>query len=74
VIGWLKPKTVPKYYVDVSERTIWTWIKEENLRHIKVRGTVLIKKIWIDEFLERHEVSSRNELEGIVDEVMEGLK
>jgi excisionase family DNA binding protein len=71
--GWLKPKPAAEY-ADVGERTLRTWLKEETLRSSRVRGTVLIKTQWLDEFLERHEVSSRNELEGIVDEVMRGLE
>ena len=39
----------------------------------RIRGKRLIKKEWLDEFLEQHEVSSRNELEGIVDEVCKDI-
>jgi len=64
---WLTKKTAGRY-ADVSPRTIHTWIAELGLRHSKIRGTVLIKKAWLDEFLESHEEASK--LDQIVDEVM----
>jgi hypothetical protein len=45
-------------------------LKEEGLRSSKVRGTILIRIGWLDEFLEQYEVGIRNELDGIVDEVV----
>jgi excisionase family DNA binding protein len=73
VKGWLKPKAAAEY-CDIGERTLRTWLKEDGLRFSKIRGTTLIKISWLDRFLSEREISRNNELEGIVDEVMEGLK
>ena len=69
MIGWLDIPTAASW-ICTSKRTIETWIRKEGLRVSRVRGKRLIKKEWLDEFLEQHEVSSKNELECIVDEVV----
>lgn len=66
--GWLKPKAAAVYY-DVGERTMRTWLKEEGLRSSRVRGPILIKVEWIDEFLQQHELDSGDKVEGIVKQV-----
>ena len=43
-------------YCCTSKRTIEMWIKEEGLRISRIRGKRLIKRTWLDEFLEVHEV------------------
>ena len=70
---WFDIPSASIEYVSASKRTFETWIKYEGLRYVKVRGKRLIKREWIDEFLERHEVSNRNELESIVNEVMKDI-
>ncbi len=70
--GWLKPKTAAEY-ADVSERTLWTWLKEDGLQSSKIRGTTLIKIQWVDEFLERHELDHGNEVDRIVSDVFKEL-
>lgn len=48
--GWARIKTIAAY-VGVSERTVRSWLKQ-GLRHSRVKGTVLIKFAWADEFIE----------------------
>ena len=47
--GWLRPKHGAEY-ADVGERTYRTWFKK-GLRSIRVKGVVLTKIEWIDEYL-----------------------
>ena len=69
--GWAKVKGAAKY-AGVSERTFRGWLKD-GLRHIRLTsGTILIPYAWIDEYLMGFEVS-RNQVDDIVDEVMQGL-
>ena len=70
--GWLRPKAAAEY-CNVGERTLRTWLKDEGLRSSRVRGSILIKISWIDDFIEKNEVGHRNELEGIVDEVCKDI-
>jgi hypothetical protein len=46
------------------------WIKEEGLRISRVRGKRLIKREWLDEFLEKHESDHGNVVDMVVNEVM----
>ena len=69
--GWLRPKHGAEY-ADVGERTYHTWFKK-GLRSIRVKGVVLSKTDWIDEFLEKHEVDHGNDVDRIVDEVCKEL-
>ena len=66
--GWLKPKAAAMY-CDIGERTMRTWLKEEGLRSARVRGSILIKVEWLDEFLEQHELTNGNEVDRIVSDV-----
>ena len=61
--GWGKVKPASKY-AGVSERTMrGDWFKA-GLRHVRLStGTVLIKYVWIDEFLERFEVAAGTDAE-----------
>jgi len=70
--GWLKPKSAAEY-CDIGERTLRTWLKEEGLRSVRVRGSVLIKVEWMDEFLEKHESDPGLEVDRIVSDVCEEL-
>jgi excisionase family DNA binding protein len=65
--GWFTKKSASQY-ADVSKRTVHAWIHELGLRHSKVKGTVLIKKSWLDEFLESFE--DKGKVDRIVDEVL----
>jgi len=54
--NWLKIKEACDY-VDISERTFRDWMKD-GLRFSRLRsGTILIKKAWIDEYLESFEAT-----------------
>jgi excisionase family DNA binding protein len=71
--GWLKPKAAAEY-CDIGERTLRTWLKEDGLRSSKIRGTVLIKKSWIDKFLEAHEATNNGkEVDHIVCETLKEM-
>jgi excisionase family DNA binding protein len=71
--GWLKPKAAAAY-CDIGERTLRKWLKEDGLRSSRIGGTILIKILWLDEFLSQREVKRNNELETIVDGVMRDLQ
>jgi hypothetical protein len=50
------------------------WIKDEGLRYCRVRGKRLIKREWLDEFLEsREETNLGEKIEGIVNELAKDL-
>jgi len=50
-MGWVKITNAAKY-AGVSRRTIWTWLKE-GLRYSRLPSNlILIKREWIDEFIE----------------------
>lgn len=73
MIGWFKPKSAAAY-AGIGERTLRTWLKEEGLRSSKVRGTVLIKQQWLDEFLEAHEqTNGDDQISQVVNEVIADL-
>jgi len=69
--GWAKVSAAAKY-AGVSPRTLEDWLKEGLLRFTKLpTGTRLIKYQWIDDALERFEVSPKeNPLTRLVDSVM----
>ena len=70
--GWFDLSRASDYCC-TSKRTIETWLKQEGLRHSRVRGKRLIKRQWIDDFLEQHESSSGKRVDQIVDSVMKDL-
>ena len=72
MIGWLDIAALSKYCC-TSPRTIETWIKERGLRYSKVRGKRLIKREWLDEFLEKHEAGNGSEIDQIVSDVCKEL-
>ncbi len=71
VQGWAKIRAAAKY-AGVSPRTLEDWLKEGLLRFAKLpTGTRLIKYQWIDEALERFEVSPKeNPVARLVEDVM----
>ena len=54
MIGWFDITSASPYCC-TGKRTIETWIKEKGLRVSRVRGKRLIKREWLDQFLEDHE-------------------
>ena len=71
--GRFKIKTAANY-ADMSERTLRGWLKK-GLRHSRLpSGTVLIKKEWLDEFLERYESDQGEDLDRIVNEILREMK
>ena len=73
MIGWLDISALSKYCC-TSPRTIETWIKERGLRYSRVRGKRLVKREWLDEFLEAHEADSGNNVDRIVSDICKELK
>ena len=66
-MSWLKPKAAAEF-AGISERTIRDWLKN-GLRHSRLpSGSILIQRIWLDEFLQAFEVSDRE-----VDTIVEGV-
>ena len=60
-------------YADVGERTYRDWFKK-GLRSVRVKGIVLTKVEWIDEFLEAHEKMKHDDrVDSIVNEIMEKI-
>ncbi len=54
--------------VDVSERTVWSWLSQ-GLPHARVNGTTLIRFADLDEWLSRHRVE-RDKVRDIVDSIV----
>jgi excisionase family DNA binding protein len=74
MIGWLDISALSEYCC-TSPRTIEMWIKERGLRYSRVRGKRLIKREWLDQFLESHEASKNNEqVDSIVTEILENMR
>ena len=73
--GWYDIPSIPKYYCKkVSKRTVETWIREEGLRFVKIRGKRFVKKEWLDNFLEAHERTNNDDnVSKIIDEVLADL-
>jgi len=66
--GWAKIKP-GAYHAGVSERTFRSWLKI-GLRHVRLpSGTILIKYVWVDEFLEGFEDTMEKEVDRIVNSV-----
>lgn len=72
MVGWFDIAATSEYCC-TGKRTIEIWIKEKDLRIARIRGKRLIKKEWLDEFLEQHEVKKNNEIDTIVNEVMKDI-
>jgi len=71
--GWLRLKQAAKY-CNISERLLHDWLKG-GLRSAKVRGCLLIKVDWLDEFIQKFEVQDNKgkDVDEIVNEVMKGF-
>ena len=68
MLGWCKAKNAAKY-ADVSERTIREWLKE-GLKHSRLpSGTIRIRYIDIDEYLEQFQIND-NLVDAVVEEIM----
>ncbi|MDY6951018.1 MAG: hypothetical protein SWE60_05870 [Thermodesulfobacteriota bacterium] len=65
--GWMRVKSAGQY-MNVSERSVRNYLKE-GLRHARFRGSVFIKREWIDEFLEGFEVDHENEADRLVEDI-----
>ena len=69
--GWLTVKEA-SIYSGYSERSIRHFLKE-GLRHVRPSSReILIKREWMDEFLERFEVRE-DQVDRIVEDVVRGL-
>lgn len=70
--GWLDIKAVAEY-VSRSPWTIRVWLKN-GLRYSRYRRSILLKREWIDEFLEERECTEKKvDIDGIVDDVCKGF-
>ena len=62
-------------YVNLSDRTVRTWIHEQvdPLPAVRVRGKILVRRSELDAWLERHRVRSlaNVDLDAIVNGVLE---
>jgi excisionase family DNA binding protein len=68
MLGWCKVKNAAKY-ADVSERTIREWLKE-GLKHSRLpSGTIRIRYIDIDGYLEQFQVND-NLVDAVVEEII----
>lgn len=70
--GWFRIKAGAKY-AGVSERTLRSWLKT-GLRHSRLpTGTILVKREWLDEFLEHYEYDTDgSEVNRIVYQICKG--
>jgi excisionase family DNA binding protein len=72
IVGWFSIAGAAAY-CSTSKRTIEMWIKEEGLRISQVRRKRLIRKEWLDEFLEKHEVNTGQAVDQIVEETLKDM-
>jgi len=74
MIDWYDIGSIPEYCHKVSKRTAETWIREEGLRFVKIRGKRFVKKEWLDEFLEAHEATNDGKaVDQIVNETLKDM-
>lgn len=69
--GWFRIKSAATY-CDVSVKTIRRWLKS-GLKHSVVGGTYLIKRNWLDEYLESHARSEGERVDDIVNKLIKEL-
>lgn len=70
--GWFRPREAA-IYSSVSERTVRKWCGR-GLRFSKTpTGAILIRREWMDEFLEGFEFCPGETVDGIVDSVMKEI-
>ena len=73
IVGWFSISEAAAY-CSTSKRTVEMWIKEQGLRYSRVRGKRLIKREWLDSFLEEHETTKNdNRIDALVDGILEDL-
>ena len=72
IVGWFSIAEAAAY-CSTSKRTIEMWLKEEGLRYSRVRGKRLIKREWLDEFLQKHEIGTAKEVNMIVNEICQDI-
>ena len=72
MIGWLDIAATSEYCC-TGKRTIEKWIKSEGLRYVKVGGKRLIKRQWLDQFLEEFEVDKQISVDKVVDEICKDI-
>ena len=70
---WLRLKDVPGY-CGISKRTAREWMRS-GLRYSRIKGVVLVKREWLDEFIESYSADHgwEDQLNFVVDEVMSEL-
>ena len=59
-------------YASISCRTLRMWLRE-GLKHAKVRGVILLKSTWIDEYIEGFAETS-NRADEIVNDCLKNLR
>jgi excisionase family DNA binding protein len=64
---WLTVKATAQYCT-VSLRTVRSWIAEDGLRSVKVRGTRFVKREWIDAWMLEGE--DKGQVDKLVDQVL----
>ncbi len=70
--GWLRLRDFPEY-CGICERTGRDWLKK-GLRASKVGGVLLIKREWLDEFIETHLADmTGKDIDKIVDDLIRDL-
>ena len=71
--GWLKISDAKEYVSISDKRTIKKWF-DRGLRHVRLEsGLILIKRQWIDDFLEAREVNQKN-VDELVNDICRDLK
>jgi len=73
---WLCLREVTRY-VNISERTLRTWIHApvDALPAVRVNGRILVRRSELDAWLDRHRIKALDliNLDGIVKDVLQGL-
>ena len=65
--GWTKIKGAARYS-GISERSFRKWM-QQGLRYVRMNtGMILIRYRWVDEYLEKFEVTG-NEIDEITEEI-----
>jgi hypothetical protein len=72
--SWMKVAS-GALYADVSRGTFRNWLRD-GLPHVKVKGIILVRREWLDEWLEGFLVSDNQstEVNRLVEEVMRGIR
>ncbi len=74
MVGWFDIAGAAAW-CSTGKRTVEMWIKEEGLRVTRIRGKRLIRKQWLDQFLQAHEATNNaKEVDQIVSDVCKALE